>query len=313
MVATVLCELETAAVRSFPSWLPEAACITEPGGAGVHAVRALALRMASVTPHFGPFLADLAEVSLHGADPSNAARTRLSTRFPPETRAAGLARVLAAGYARPRMSLLVHVPQGLSGRAEETLVTGCEWLAHRGEFGIWLTGAPLATVDRIPEMIIRPSTCGAAIHHHRSGLHGTPVDQVGPDPAVPRPAMSYPQVTGTPHPASTAERTLEAALATCDWAAGRMWNQLYQSNPLANPIRIDLLWRDERCAVEIDGEDHRSAGKYATDRMRDVQLQSDGYAVLRFTNDQVMADTEAVVGRLRKFIQTRRIGTLEGT
>ena len=211
------------------------------------------------------------------------------------------------------MSLLVHVPQGLSGRAEETLVTGCEWLAHRGEFGIWLTGAPLATVDRIPEMIIRPSTCGAAIHHHRSGLHGTPVDQVGPDPAVPRPAMSYPQVTGTPHPASTAERTLEAALATCDWAAGRMWNQLYQSNPLANPIRIDLLWRDERCAVEIDGEDHRSAGKYATDRMRDVQLQSDGYAVLRFTNDQVMADTEAVVGRLRKFIQTRRIGTLEGT
>ena len=70
-------------------------------------------------------------------------------------RIVGLARVLAASFGRSHASILVHVPTGLSATAEEVLVAGCEWLAHRGELGVWLTGAPLVAVDRVETMTVR--------------------------------------------------------------------------------------------------------------------------------------------------------------
>ncbi|MFC7646935.1 hypothetical protein ACFQX6_45140 [Streptosporangium lutulentum] len=70
--------------------------------------------------------------------------------------------------------------------------------------------------------------------------------------------VAYPAVAGVPHPASSAEQALETALSSRDWATGRAWNQTYRSHPLANPVRLDLLWREERCVVEIDGPDHGS-------------------------------------------------------
>ncbi|SNT24754.1 Protein of unknown function [Streptosporangium subroseum] len=354
MVTSVLCELEKAAISLFPAWLPGAEGIDGPGGAGRSAVRALALRTASVTGHFGPFLADLAERSLHGVDlaepslrnagpagsspgraepeglpfrgaepssrgvdparsplhgssPPSARRTRRSARFTPEVRVVGLARVLAASFGRSQASILVHVPTGLSATAEEVLVAGCEWLAHRGELGVWLTGAPLVTVDRVETMTVRLPPAVVSLARDL------------PEPAVRRPpaarvarTVTYPAVIGIPHPASIAEQALETALISRDWATGRAWNQTYQSNPLTNPVRLDLLWRDERCVVEVDGPEHGAPLKYAADRQRDVQLQLDGYAVLRFTNVQVMTDTAAVINQIKRFLQNRRLEALEG-
>lgn len=299
MVAEVLCELEMAAVGLFPAWLPGAEGIDAPGGAGVSAVRALALRAASVTDHFGPFLADLAELSLESAREGG---SRRSVRFGPEVRAAGLARVLAASFDRRHASILLQVPEGLPASAEEVLVAGCEWLAHRGELGVWLTGAPLVVVDRVEPMAVRlpAELAGLAL--------GVPSSPEAPATR----AIGYPAVAGMPHPASRAEKVLETALASCDWAAGRAWNQTYRSHSLANPIRVDLLWRNERCVVEVDGPEHRTPLIFAADRRRDVQLQLDGFAVLRFTNSHVMTDTETVVRQMERLLQSRRLGTLEG-
>ncbi|MEU8201840.1 DUF559 domain-containing protein [Streptosporangium sp. NPDC049046] len=347
-VSSVLGELEKAAVDLFPAWLPGAEGIGGPGGAGGRAVRVLALRAASATEHFGPFLADLAERALHEVEPppppgasreatarealrasreaatrealrgasraarealrgaSREARARRPSRFTAETRAAGLGRVIAASFGRSRAAILVHVPADLSPSAEEALVAGCEWLAHHGGLGIWLTGAPLATVDRIA---VTPLRLPTEVTDLLRGL---------PEPADPQPeartahTVTYPALAGRPHPASVAERTLEAALATCDWATGRAWNQTHRPHPLVNPIRVDLLWRDERCVIEIDGPEHHSPRAYAADRQRDVRLQLDGYAVLRFTNAQVITDTKTVLHQIRRFLRDRRPGALEG-
>jgi Protein of unknown function (DUF559) len=88
---------------------------------------------------------------------------------------------------------------------------------------------------------------------------------------------------------------LEAALAACDWAVGRVWNQTFQPHILANLIRVDLLWADERCVVEVDGPDHCGILKFEADRRRDVHLQLEGFAVLRFTNDQILGDVPPFV------------------
>jgi hypothetical protein len=47
---------------------------------------------------------------------------------------------------------------------------------------------------------------------------------------------------------------------------------------------VDLLWRDQRLIVEVDGWDsHRSRSAFEEDRARDARLAVLGYEVLRFT------------------------------
>ncbi|GAB7047200.1 DUF559 domain-containing protein [Catenuloplanes indicus] len=271
-VRAVLDDLETAAIELFPAWLPEAEHIDAPGGAGLAAVRALAAERATRTAHFGPFLADLAASALSGV-PSR-------RRFAPEIRARGLARAVADGLGRTRLVLLVRVPDGLSADGERTVAAGAEWLADRAGTGVWLCGAPLTTIDRL---------------------------SVAAPPAVPETPLAGTQpAAGRPHPRSSCEVALEAALARQPWATGRAWNQTYRSRVLDSPVRLDLLWRDERCVVEIDGPEHCRADRFEEDRQRDVRLQLDGFAVLRFTNARVRHDVEAVVRQIGILIHQRR-------
>jgi hypothetical protein len=274
-VNAMLDNLEQIAVDVFPAWLPGANDFDGAGGANVAAARALARQVAAMTPHFGPFLADLAERAM----------TRAPTvrEFAPEVRAAGLARVLAESSQRPRLALLVGVPDELPAPAERVLVGACEWLAHRGQVSVCLIGARPAA-DWIETVA------------------------VSPPPARSRrpPPRTYPALAGKPHPASLAEKALEAALALCPWAVGREWNQTYQPHALAHRICPDLLWRAEKLVVEVDGPEHYGGLKYADDRHRDMELQFAGFAVLRFMSAQVLNDTQTVISHIERFLTARR-------
>ena len=282
-VEAVLDDLEVAAIGLFPAWLPEAVHIRTPSGAGLVAVRAVAAAHARRSADFGPFLGDLAAMALGG-------RAAVRRRYPPEIRAVGLARVVARGLGRDRLVLVIDVPAGLASAGEQVVEAGCSWLADRGRFGVWLTGAPLVTIDRL-----------------------TSVTLTGPPTGAVNVPLPQPMLVGAPHPRSAAEAALEAALSARPWAAGRRWNQTYQSHPLRSPVRLDLIWLDERCIVEIDGPEHCEAVKFDADRRRDVQLQLDGYAVLRFTNARILYDVDAVVAQIGQFIDKQRESERETT
>ena len=64
--------------------------------------------------------------------------------------------------------------------------------------------------------------------------------------------------------------------------------------------------------VEVDGPDHCSAMKFEADRRRDVHLQLEGFAVLRFTNYQVLDDVATVLSQIERFIQSRRAAKQDG-
>jgi very-short-patch-repair endonuclease len=312
VVDALLDHLEAAALDLYPAWLPGAGTITGPAGAGAAAVRALAAAKAAATAHFGPFLADLA-VRAVGAAPAEQSGTAGGGRaagggaagggsgggrFPAEVRAAGLARVIADSFGRAGTALLVVGCEPLEPSAERALLAAAEWLAHHGGIGVWLTGAGPWTRDRVPGVPVR-------LPEHVASLTGT-----GPAGAAPptAPGLAIPAPAGRPHPASKAEQALEAALAAESWSAGRVWNQTFQLDPLSNPIRVDLMWPAERCAIEIDGAEHRGQLHYDADRRRDVQLQLAGFAVLRFTNRQTLADIGTVLAQIQRFISIRRDG-----
>lgn len=308
-VAVILDELERAAVATFPRWLPGAERLDGPGRLGTHAVRELAKRAAARTPDFGPLLADLAEHGLRvrAGEPLDHHTTRRS-HLPAEVRAAGLARIIANAYGRDSAALLIEVPPDLSPADEQSLVAAAEWLAGRGDLTVWLAGAPLNVVDRVRLITITlPARLTQLVAEAElaAGSGGEPASGGAPL-AESAPVLSYPPMSGVPRQDSAAEQALERALAPHEWANGRRWNHTYERHLLSKPYRLDLFWPAEGLVVEVDGEDHRRPLKFADDRRRDVELQLLGHDVLRFTNEQVLADVQIVVVRIRQLLDQRR-------
>jgi very-short-patch-repair endonuclease len=289
-VGSVLSNLDQVVMRLWPAWLPGAEQLSGVGGTVIAAARALAIKLAHSTDHFGPFLADLAEHSLRGLVSGPAG-------FAPEVRAPGLAKIIATAFHRSHMALLVYPPVAISPHVARTLADSYEWLAHHGGFSVWLTGV-------LPDAFDRFQTVHVTIDHDVQSA--PPVECEAPV------VIRYPPLAGRPHPGSKAEQALEAALAACDWARGRIWNHTFQPHALANPIRVDLLWVEEHCIVEVDGPDHWDPLKFEADRRRDVELQLQGFAVLRFTNSQILSDVSSVRSQIERFIQSRRSAKQNG-
>ncbi|NUR72153.1 MAG: DUF559 domain-containing protein [Hamadaea sp.] len=289
-VGTLLDELDRAAMSLYPRWLPGAERFDGSGTLGLAAVRALAMRTARTSADFGPFLIDLAERSLRSSD--------TAPPFAAEVRAAGLARVIAAAYGREHTAVMIEVPEGLTEPAERSLLGAAEWLAGRGRYAVWLTGDLAHTRDRVA---VRPVSAPEQL----ARLDVTAPEPVE-EPAEPPLLVTYPPISGSPHPGSLAEQTLERALRRHAWAQGREWNRVYETGVLARPYRLDLFWREEQLIVEIDGAEHRERVKWADDRDRDNRLQSAGHKVLRFPNERVLTDVQFVVQQIQQILIQRR-------
>lgn len=70
---------------------------------------------------------------------------------------------------------------------------------------------------------------------------------------------------------------------------------------------IDLLARDVKLAIEIDGYHHfQDADAYRRDRRKDMELQEAGYLVLRFLASDVVPDLERILETTRRALSARR-------
>ena len=283
VVEDVLGQLESIAIELFPAWLPDAGAVDTASDFDRRVVREIAHRYAADTPHFGPFLADLAEAALRGRPTER--------RFDLDVRARGLTRAIADSYGRNGISLLIGGDRPHSDGGQRRAALAFEWLADHG-VGTWLTASVLPLVDRYPIWQLAVPAYLEALSQDTPDEPPTPVD--------------YPALAGLPHPASAAEQALERRLARCAWAVGRTWNQQYSGGSLVPPIRVDLMWPAERCVVEIDGPDHRGSLKYAADRRRDNGLTLDGFAVLRFTNEEIDDDPARVLGVVEALLSKKR-------
>src|SRR5262245_56290275 len=67
----------------------------------------------------------------------------------------------------------------------------------------------------------------------------------------------------------------------------------------------DFVCYAARLIVELDGESHEFKSRQQHDAQRDAWFESQGYAVLRFTNDQVLSELEGVVTIIRETASSR--------
>jgi len=73
------------------------------------------------------------------------------------------------------------------------------------------------------------------------------------------------------------------------------------------PYIVDFVCHKARLVIEVDGGQHASSH---TDQTRTDWLESHGYRVLRFWNNDVLAETEAVVQKIADELD--RIKNLSG-
>jgi very-short-patch-repair endonuclease len=71
---------------------------------------------------------------------------------------------------------------------------------------------------------------------------------------------------------------------------------------------VDFYAPELKLALEIDGASHFEEGIPEYDRERQIFLEGKGTTVLRFTNDQIYRDLEAVVQVIARVIVQMRSG-----
>jgi hypothetical protein len=71
-----------------------------------------------------------------------------------------------------------------------------------------------------------------------------------------------------------------------------------------NRIEIDLLWQEQRLAIETDGEEtHGTPIAFQRDRKRDQILTAAGYRTARITWRQVVDEPNAVANRIARMLK----------
>ena len=68
------------------------------------------------------------------------------------------------------------------------------------------------------------------------------------------------------------------------------------------PYIVDFCCREKKLVVEVDGGVH--IGQEAYDHKRDYELAGLGYRVIRFTNDDVMQNINAVVAIIQEALNS---------
>lgn len=287
IIEALIAGLETTAYDLYPSWLPGAEVSPGQGTIDRLAARALASGLASETDHYRPYVIDLATNAV--AAHTGTGTRSLSDRYSTATRIAGSIRVIASSFDRDDVVIAWYSAGPLSIEQQGFVATAGDWLA--GYVGVWLLDGLTGDLDRFATVATRSPS--ATLPDAHDGF-----------PWV-LPTVTFPPVSGRPHPSSNAELRLETYLTQRPWAVDRRWNHLVTTGALEPYVRADLVWPEAALVVEIDGADHRTAGKYADDRLRDVALQLAGYLVVRFTNEQVLSDTTRVADIIEKLRSDR--------
>ena len=79
-----------------------------------------------------------------------------------------------------------------------------------------------------------------------------------------------------------------------------------EANVMLHGHEVDLLWREQRLVVEIDGfAFHSSRRSFERDRRKDRELSAKGYQVLRLTWREVTKEPEATVAAVATALRRR--------
>ena len=92
----------------------------------------------------------------------------------------------------------------------------------------------------------------------------------------------------------------EAESAFWQIAKGKGLGQKCRRQYIIGEYIVDFFFRQSMVIVELDGEYHTTKEQQEKDRIRQLWLEQKGYKVLRFTNEQVLFDTDNTINIIKE-------------
>ncbi len=89
----------------------------------------------------------------------------------------------------------------------------------------------------------------------------------------------------------------------------RLGTRVLRQQPIGSYI-VDFYCPEECLIIEVDGRSHDGRGGY--DGEREAELRRRGYRILRFTNDEVLADVDGVSEQIHEAIESLNYRNAEG-
>ena len=101
------------------------------------------------------------------------------------------------------------------------------------------------------------------------------------------------------HPQTPAEATLWRALRN-----RQLGYKFRRQHPIYRFI-IDFYCAEAKLLIEVDGESHLDSTQEEYDQARTAYLEDQGYHVIRFTNNEVRYNLQAVTEVVLKTVESR--------
>lgn len=76
----------------------------------------------------------------------------------------------------------------------------------------------------------------------------------------------------------------------------------FRRQVVIGPYIADFACLATQLIIEVDGSQHGDAGKQRRDEARAAWLESEGYRIVRFWNNDVLRDTEAVMTAIYELV-----------
>ena len=87
-----------------------------------------------------------------------------------------------------------------------------------------------------------------------------------------------------------------------DFLKGKRTGYKFRRQHIIGDYIADFICLEHNLIIEIDGRYHQLPTQQMKDEDRTKWLESKGFKVIRFTNEEVTGDIEAVMKKIRKFI-----------
>jgi len=109
---------------------------------------------------------------------------------------------------------------------------------------------------------------------------------------------------------SMRQNPTKAESAMWQMLRGKQLDSKFRRQHIIGEYIVDFVCLDKQLIVEIDGGYHKNSEQQELDIQRTNFLQSKGFCVLRFTNDEVIGDAEGTIGIVNNALS--HLSTLEG-
>lgn len=83
---------------------------------------------------------------------------------------------------------------------------------------------------------------------------------------------------------------------------GKFYGIKFRRQQIVGNYIADFLSVEKGLVIEVDGEYHDEKEQIAYDEERTEYLRSQGFEVMRFTNEEVLLEIDSVLERVKRYI-----------